>query len=130
MQSSVKQYKYDMMGIASSFLCMVHCTIIPLFFTIHPIFHRLSENEAYLNYGFLALSFIAVFHTAKQTASWPIKLSFYLFFILFSSSIVLSDQEEWLEYVSYFASAGLTLTHIVKLILVNKKDNYFTHGIL
>ena len=74
----------DVIGMAASGLCALHCAVTPLFFVTQPFVHEAIANAGDHGHGhgiwssldviFLALSLIAVVYAAKVSQSATIKL--------------------------------------------------------
>lgn len=107
----------DRLGIASAVLCMIHCMIVPLAFVLkvwwsnHTVY-ILPSWWGMLDYFFLVISFIAVFHSSSHALSRNIKVSFWFFWAVLTTAIIFEDAIHWLAYV---ASAGLITTHLINL---------------
>jgi len=120
----------DKVGIASAFICSIHCMLVPLFImvrgwygkgTLHGNGHFLHAQGAdfwvpswweSVDYLFLIISFFAVYHAANHAFSKYIKLSLWFFWFCLANAIFF---ESILHWISYIASAGLIITHLVNL---------------
>lgn len=64
--------KSDIYGLFASSLCMVHCMVTPFIFVVQASTARCSEVGPWwwrtLDYLFLAISIIAIHHSAKMTS--------------------------------------------------------------
>jgi hypothetical protein len=119
----------DKLGIASALVCTVHCLLIPALFLIKYLWAG-NTGEGLpglgsvhhgggmlpwwwesLDYLFLIVSFIAVYHAASHAASTAIKLSLWVFWSFLATSIFF----EQLHWMAYIASAGLIVTHLINL---------------
>jgi MerC mercury resistance protein len=113
---------YDMAGITSALLCTVHCLVIPALFLLK--FSWTDNNNIKLpdwwesvDYVFLVISFIAVFHSARHTPAKAIKVSLWLFWSILAVAIIFSKDFHWLAYV---ASAGLITTHFLNILRMKR----------
>jgi len=121
----------DVLGITSAILCTIHCLLIPALFllkfwwTDHTAYTLPTWWES-LDYFFLVLSFVAVYHSASHASTRAIKISFWSFWTCLAIAIVF---EQVLHWMAYIASAGLIATHFVNikrsLAIKNKKDEVF-----
>jgi hypothetical protein len=108
----------DKAGIGSALLCTVHCLVIPVFFLIK--FTWLQGNPAInlpawwekLDYFFLLISFLAVYHSAGHTRVREIKISLWIFWGILAIAIIF---EATLHNMAYLASAGLVATHFINI---------------
>jgi hypothetical protein len=76
-----------------------------------------------LDYVFLVVSFLAVYHSAGHTGSRYIKLSLWIFWLFLAASVILGSNMHWLAYI---ASAGLVATHFLnirRIHLLSKSGN-------
>ena len=116
----MKKYFYDYLGIAGSGLCLIHCLTMPVLFFVQNALGRdllkgVDLENIYLDYLFIGLCFFAIFSITKQNDSWKITTSFWLFFLLFSISILFEEDFEYLNFLGYGASLGLIITHIINI---------------
>ena len=121
----MKRNFYDYLGITGSGLCLIHCLAMPVLFFIQNSFAKdflkgMDLENIYLDYLFIALSFVAIFSITKQNDSWKITASFWLFFLLFSISILFEEDFEYLNFLGYGASLGLIITHIININHIKK----------
>lgn len=109
---------------------MVHCLVIPLLFLAKVSYSDSSATHLpvwweKLDYIFLVISFLAVYHSAQHTPYQKIKISLWCFFSMLATAILFEATLHWL---AYFASAGLIATHLANIKLnrkvrkMNKKD--------
>ena len=118
--------KSDKAGIASAVLCMIHCLVIPVLFLLKFSF---TDNTILqlplwwekIDYIFLAISFIAVYHSAGHTRFKEIKIGLWLFWGILATAIVFSATLHWMAYI---ASAGLIVTHFVNIMRIRKFGSY------
>jgi hypothetical protein len=107
----------DRVGIVAAVLCMIHCMIVPLAFALkvwwstHTIY-TLPWWWGMLDYFFLVVSFIAVYHSSSHAVSKGVKFSFWFFWGVLTLAIVFEGYIHWLAYL---ASTGLIATHVVNL---------------
>lgn len=116
----MKKHFYDYLGIAGSGMCLIHCLAIPILFFVQnsiakDVLKGLDLENVYLDYLFVLLCFFAVFSVTKQNDSWKISTSFWVFFILFSISVLFEEDFEHLDLLGYGASLGLIITHIINI---------------
>jgi hypothetical protein len=104
----------DKVGIASAVICTVHCLIVPVFFllkfsSVGSVLPSWWDN---LDYLFLFISFIAVYHAASHAVGKVIKLSLWLFWMCLAIAIIFEHRLHWMAYV---ASTGLIATHVANI---------------
>jgi hypothetical protein len=120
----------DKLGIASAVVCTIHCLLVPLLFlvkywlsasgnadhlgltSIHHGDRLLPSWWETLDYVFLVVSFVAVYHAASHAAGKWIKISLWLFWLCFAIAIFFEASLHWLAYLS---SAGLVATHFINI---------------
>jgi hypothetical protein len=116
----MKKYFYDYLGIAGSGMCLIHCLAMPILFFVQNSFAKdllkgMDLENIYLDYLFVLLCFFAVFSVTKYNDSWKIITSFWIFFTLFSVSILFEEDFENLDFLGYGASLGLIITHFINI---------------
>ena len=110
----------DTIGIFTSLICSIHCFATPILFVAQS--GLLSSNIQPLwwesiNYIFIALSFIAVYYSAKNTSEnimKPILWVCWLFFV----SVILNEMIELTripELFSYVSAFSLAFVHVYNL---------------
>lgn len=121
MEKEIKIKKFDIIGIVSSGLCLVHCLITPLLLTTQSLLLKFSENWEYLDYVFVIMSFVAVYFAANHTHSKSIAILLWIFFTLFLFSMIFQHDFDWLIYIAYGSSMALAITHIINIRHCSKK---------
>ena len=121
----MKRNFYDYLGITGSGLCLIHCLAMPVLFFIQNSFAKdflkgLDLENVYLDYLFVLLCFCAVIVVTKNCNSRKINFSFWLFFLLFSISVLFEEDFEYLNFLGYIASLGLIITHIININHIKK----------
>ncbi len=114
------KYYYDYLGIASSGICLVHCLATPILMLVQAYYKTdlsVSDQEGlrYLDYLFVAICFVAVYYTTQDVISSPISTVFWLFFGAFAISILFEDDFQYLNFVGYFSSVALIITHLINI---------------
>ena len=110
----------DTIGVFTSLVCSIHCFATPILFVAQS--GLLSSNIQPLwwesiNYIFIALSFIAVYYSAKNTSEnimKPILWVCWLFFV----SVILNEMIELTripELFSYVSAFSLAFVHVYNL---------------
>lgn len=111
----------DRLGITSAVICAVHCLVIPAIFLL-----RYSVADAggadwgvglpawweKLDYLFLLVGFVAVYHASAHASGIGIKLSLWVFWVFLAVAVVF---EQYLHWLAYIASVGLIGTHFVNI---------------
>lgn len=114
--------KSDTIGMFASSLCLLHCMLTPFLFIAHAqtMCHEVSAPFWWkiLDYGFLIISFFAIYWSTKSTSKQWIKFALWITW-LFLCAIIINEKVQWFfipEYVIYIPSFGLVILH-----LYNKK---------
>lgn len=112
MNKKFKYYKQDVLGVASSFICLVHCHISIFLFLFG--FHFVLDEKKYgwINYAFLFLSFVAVHQSIQTTLSRKIRTCLMIFFSMLAFGVLFHDDLKNGEYYSIIGSIGLMITHV------------------
>jgi hypothetical protein len=116
----------DTAGIASALLCMIHCLVVPVFFLLK---FWLSENVISqlppwwekIDYFFLLISFLAVYHSTSHTRFIEIRIALWIFWITLAIAILFAHSMHWMAYI---ASAGLIVTHYLNIRSLKKMVSY------
>jgi hypothetical protein len=103
--------KSDIVGVLSASLCIVHCFFTPLLllmFAAFKWFHAIS-------YIFLFISFVSAFEATKHSENLKILTLIWGSFVLFAIAILFEDDFAFLHTLSYVASFGLIIGHILNI---------------
>ena len=110
--------KSDIIGVMASSLCFIHCVATPLLFMAHASAVAIEASHPWwwgiLDIVFLAISFFAVYWSAKNTSKrgirfWLWSSWFVLAFIVFNEKISVSPLH---EVTIYFPTMALVFLHI------------------
>jgi len=100
----------DLLGICGATLCMLHCFFMPILLSLFSVF-----GIAYLSYAFLFVSFLSVFEASKQCSNTKILSFIWACFWLLCFSTLFEDDFKHLHELSYVASLGLIIGHILNI---------------
>ena len=111
----------DRIGVVSSGLCMLHCFATPFLFLSQSSLIFISVDFTLtwfiLNYVFLFISFIAIYHSVKNSTNRFIRIFLYLFWVVLSGLIINESLELFSipEAATYFSASSLICLHIYNL---------------
>jgi len=111
----------DRIGVLSSGLCMLHCFATPFLFLSQSSLIFISVDFTLtwfiLNYVFLFISFIAIYHSVKNSTNRFIRIFLYLFWVVLSGLIINESLEIFSipEAATYFSASSLICLHIYNL---------------
>ena len=111
----------DRTGVVSSGLCMLHCFATPFLFLSQSSLIFISVDFTLtwfiLNYVFLFISFIAIYHSVKNSTNRFIRIFLYLFWVVLSGLIINESLEIFSipEAATYFSASSLICLHIYNL---------------
>ncbi len=111
----------DRIGVVSSGLCMLHCFATPFLFLSQSSLIFISVDFTLtwfiLNYVFLFISFIAIYHSVKNSTNRFIRIFLYLFWVVLSGLIINESSEIFSipEAATYFSASSLICLHIYNL---------------
>ena len=111
----------DRIGVVSSGLCMLHCFATPFLFLSQSSLIFISVDFTLtwfiLNYVFLFISFIAIYHSVKNSTNRFIRIFLYLFWLVLSGLIINETLEMFSipEAATYFSASSLICLHIYNL---------------
>lgn len=108
----------DNLGVAASSLCLIHCIATPFLFIAQSCSISCCESSPiwwqWIDYGFLLISVIAVYWSAKKAKSKWIGLGLWLsWFVL--SFLILNEKIAWFalaEYFIYIPAGTLIALHL------------------
>ncbi|MBK6977405.1 MAG: MerC domain-containing protein [Cytophagaceae bacterium] len=108
---SFKGFKSDILGISSASLCVVHCLFTPVLMAILSSFSWWHE----LSLFFLVISFYSAYETTRHNEFNKFQTIIWLSFILLTTCIIFEEDYNILHEVSYLASFGLIMGHILNI---------------
>ncbi len=114
--SQMKKINYsDLLGVAASGLCAIHCALTPLFFATRPVLestlghhHHGAGFWALLDYLFLVLSLVAVWYSARHTSHTGIKKVLWGAWIIFAIGL-LSEPFHFHHGIWFMYAGSITL---------------------
>jgi len=114
--------KSDNIGLWSSALCIIHCSVLPvlmtLFTTYSPILGN-SMNELVVDLLFFLLAFVAVYFSSRSAKNMALKVAFWVFLFCFGLGIFLSYLS-FSQYIILLGSCGLIISHFLNLKVFRK----------
>ena len=111
----------DRIGVVSSGLCILHCFATPFLFLSQSSLIFISVDFTLtwfiLNYVFLFISFIAIYHSVKNSTKRFIRIFLYLFWVVLTGLIINESLEIFSipEAATYFSASSLICLHIYNL---------------
>lgn len=117
--------KADYIGITGSVLCLLHCLVTPVLLVSSSLFQHAPLRAGFLSldYIFIGINAVAVYFATRNGMSVPVKRSMWGFLTLFSIALVFEYTAPIFRYVTYAASAGLVISH-----LINIRQHRLTHA--
>ena len=118
----------DILGAAASGLCTIHCIVTPFLFVATPLMEETAQGHVHgsniweaLNYIFLVLSFIAVWHSTRHSDLPIIKWVLWISWLTLALGL-LTDQMglpsgRWLMYIG---SISLIVAHLYNFFYLRK----------
>ena len=106
----------DHIGVTASSLCMLHCFFTPLLFLSQATTVSLNQNIPFLwqslNFLFLLISLLAIYHTVKNSSRLSVKVLLVSSWLILTSLIIneffeISSIPELYTYASSTSLAGL-----------------------
>lgn len=104
--------KYDILGIGSSLLCLVHC-LVPSFVVLGSNVAGHLAHHLIFDLLFFSVSFLAVI-TAGKSASRKIKVLMWLSLATLGLTLVL-EHHIFMQILSYLAAVTLIIAHSINL---------------
>ena len=117
MKTEFLSRKADYLGITGSVLCLVHCLVTPVLLMTSTLMQdeHLRIGFLSLDYVFIGVNIVAVYFATRTNPSPTIKRALWGFLTLFTVAILLEDDSEAFQLISYAASAGLVMTHLINI---------------
>lgn len=117
MKTDLLSRKADYIGITGSVLCILHCLVTPVLLMTTSLLHdeHLRIGFLSLDYLFIGVNVVAVYFATRHPIPVLIKLALWGFLALFSVAILLEDVNGLFQPISYVASIGLVMTHLVNI---------------
>ena len=123
----IKKYA-DQIGISGSVLCLIHCTVLPLFGILSAGASSTTHGHTHFFVGddlfFALVAIVAAYFASKNTQKPILKILFWIFSILFSISLVTSEIYQsfyWTIYLAHFCAFGLIVTHAYHFLESRKR---------
>ena len=111
----------DHVGVTASSLCMLHCFFTPLLFVSQATSIAFTQEIHFLwqslNYVFLLISILAIYHTVKNSTKLSVKVLLVLTWLILSSLIIneFFEISSIPEIYTYAAAVSLSGLHIYNL---------------
>lgn len=133
MKQKLSQYA-DQIGFTGSLFCLIHCILTSGVIVVSSAVSHIDEHEhhshvldiwGYLDISMIIISGIAVYFAARKTFSEPLKMIMWSFYCLYAASMLVKYtgyEPMWLAVLSYVASFGLIISHLVNLKLTHTKQ--------
>ena len=117
MKTDLFSRKADYIGITGSVLCLAHCLVTPVLLMTTTLMRDEHLRVSYLSldYVFIGINIVAVYFATRANPSPAIKRALWGFLALFTIAILLEDMNETVQLISYAASAGLVMTHLINI---------------
>jgi hypothetical protein len=117
----MQRFKADITGVLSASLCIVHCALTPLLLIVFSA----SEWLHSLSYIFLLLSFYSVFEATKHSKYSAVLQLIWVSFAVLALSVLFEDDFPWLHLLSYPASIGLIVGHLLNIHYCKKCNKHY-----
>ena len=119
----MKQDQFDKIGIVSSFLCLIHCLIVPIGMVFAYEFESLHHSTGWtlIQVLFIGIAAWAVRHAVRHTQRAYIRIGLWLGVGLLVLALFLPHGIE--EVVNYSAAGLLVLSHTLNLFTHSHKPS-------
>lgn len=110
----------DYLGIASAFLCLIHCLAGPVFLSASAHLHAESAPASPLlhpiwDYVFLIFGFVAVRYSSQHTPSRFLRTLLWVTYVFLAGSLLMEEASETFRYLVYVSSFALIIVHVINL---------------
>ena len=119
----------DYVGASASGLCLIHCIATPILFLSQASLISISNEMLFLwqslNFLFLAISFIAIYYSVKNSSNSYVKILLFLSWLILSCLILIELFEilSIAEFYTYIAATSLSILHIYNLNYCQCEDD-------
>ncbi len=119
----------DYVGASASGLCLIHCIATPILFLSQASLISISNEMLFLwqslNFLFLAISFIAIYYSVKNSSNSYVKILLFLSWLILSCLILIELFEilSIAEFYTYIAAISLSSLHIYNLNYCRCEDD-------
>ena len=119
----------DYVGASASGLCLIHCIATPILFLSQASLISISNEMLFLwqslNFLFLAISFIAIYYSVKNSSNSYVKILLFLSWLILSCLILIELFEilSIAEFYTYIAAISLSILHIYNLNYCRCEDD-------
>jgi len=111
MISSEKTKFVNLIGIASTSICLIHCIAAPLIVMLGAGYF----TQPFVTYIFLSVSFIAIFNITQKASNSKISLLLWVSFCGFLFCTLFQEQYEWLHFPGYLFASMIIIGHILNI---------------
>lgn len=122
--------KPDNLGVIASVLCFLHCLATPLLFALQATSAESLQSAPFwwknIDFLFLGLGFLAIFHSSKKSTNNTIKIALWSIWILLAL-LVINEKVHFLhipEIIMYVTALSLSALHIYNLKYCQCKDEH------
>lgn len=105
----MKEKYFDLVGMYSAALCLIHCLITPLLFTL-PL--GISHSPI-IDFIFLIVGFIPVLKILIGKSPFTLKVLIFVSFVLIAVAILLESIYHWENSLIYIGAIGLITSHFI-----------------
>lgn len=132
-QQQISKYA-DQIGFTGSLFCLIHCILTSGIIVVSSAVSHIDEHAhhshvldfwGYLDISMIIISGLAVYFAVRKTHSDFLKKSMWIFYLLYAVSMLvkyIGYEPMWLALLSYAASFGLIISHLVNLKLTHTKQ--------
>lgn len=119
----------DTFGAIASILCIIHCVATPFLFVVHSCALSGCESASIwwknLDYFFLTISFMAIYHSTKTTSKNFMKIALWVNWTVLLA-VIINEKTQWIslpETITYVIAFTLAVLHIYNLNFCQCKTN-------
>lgn len=124
MKTPLLRQKTDYVGNTDSLLCIIYWLFTPILVMTSTLLNHDALRAGFLSLGYplIGVNMLIVYSASRHTST-PIKTILWTCLALFAAGLLLEDIHEAFEYLTYAASLGLVVTHLVNIRF------YLTHHV-
>ena len=111
-KKSNRTSQFDLVGMLSSGLCLIHCLFLPFFVSAS---HHADWHFFHLDYLFLLIGFWAVWHADGHARTKGIRYMLWTSYLVLAMAVIWEGFYEQVNWIIYPASLALIAGHYLNL---------------
>ena len=123
MSNTLNPKKFDIIGILSSSICLIHCLATPLLMAIGAGFF----TNPWFEHLFVLISFLSIYKATQKSNHFKLSVFLWISFAGFAACIFFEEWHHDIHYVGYFFSLLIIIGHLLNIKHCQKCTNNITN---